>query len=53
MEPRRAADLDEDDVVEGDTLKGVKKGKAPLDLTSLDHACNVIVDGEPLTWKVK
>jgi len=42
-------DLDEDDVIEANAVKGVKKGKASLDFVSLDHARKDIVDSELLT----
>lgn len=42
-------DLDEDNVVETDTIEGVEEGEASLDLVSLDHARENIMDGELLT----
>lgn len=44
-----AGDLDEDDVIETDTVVGVEESEAPLDLVSLDHAREDIMDSELLT----
>jgi len=43
------SDLDEDDVIETDTVEGVEKGKTSLDLVSLNHARKDVMDGEFLT----
>ena len=39
-------DLDEDDVIETDAVEGVEEGEASLDLVSLDHARENVMDGE-------
>ena len=44
-----AGNLDEDNVIETDTVEGVEEGKAPLDFVSLDHAREDVLDGELLT----
>lgn len=42
-------DLDEDDVIETDTVEGVEEGKTSLDFVSLDHTRKDVMDGELLT----
>ena len=42
------SDLDENNMIKTDTIEGVEKGKASLDLMSLDHAREDIMDGELL-----
>ena len=46
---RGTGDLDEDDVIETDAVEGVEEGEASLDLVSLDHAREDVMDGELLT----
>ena len=41
--------LDEDDVVETDTVERVEQGKTALNLVGLDHALKDVVNGQRLS----
>jgi hypothetical protein len=42
-------DLDEDDVIETDTVEGVEESKASLDFVGLDHGLENVMDGQGLS----